>query len=208
MIVDDHEIVRAGLQVTLETATELEIVAVAATGQDALNAIKVQEPDVLITDLRMPGMDGIELMSQARELYPDLIVLLLTVVEDARQIREVLDAGASGYLLKTASAAEIVGSVQRALAGSLVVSPEVGSIIAAQLVGSGHAELSAREAEVLQLVALGQTNSQIAASLFVGETTVRTHLRRAFAKLGAQDRTSAVTEALKRGFISLDESGD
>lgn len=203
IIVDDHDIVRTGLELTLEDNPDVTVVGSFPNGRAALDHIRSSNPDLVITDLQMPVMDGWTLMSHLREEFPDIPVLLLTVVEDQHVIREALDAGAMGYLLKSAPTDEITRAVTRALDGQLVVSAEVGSLIASQLVTTDEGALSPRELEVLSGVARGLTNSQLAKELFIGETTVKTHLRRSFTKLGVQDRTSAVTEALRRGLISI-----
>lgn len=203
IIVDDHDIVRTGLELTLEDHPEVSVVGSYPDGRAALADMESSRPDLVITDLQMPVMDGWEFMSHLTEQCPDVPVLLLTVVEDPQVIREALDAGAMGYLLKSASTEEIIRAVNRALDGQLVVSSEVGSLIASQLVATDEGSLSPREIQVLTGVARGLTNSQLAKELFIGETTVKTHLRRSFTKLGVQDRTSAVTEALRRGLISI-----
>lgn len=206
VVADDHEVVRAGLVATLGGAepSSVELVGIAGDGVEALEMItSAAPPDVLITDLRMPRMDGLELIRRVGEVEADVATLILTVVEDPIVIREALDTGASGYLLKTATESEIVDAVRRAANGELVVSSRVGSIIARQLVDRGEQQLSSRETEVIGLVAAGNSNAQIASSLFVSETTVRTHLRRAFTKLGVRDRASAVAEAIRLGLIGV-----
>lgn len=203
IIVDDHDIVRTGLELTLEDHPHVNVVGSYPDGRAALAEIESSKPDLIITDLQMPVMDGWELLAQLVEQFPDIPVLLLTVVEDPQLIRKALDAGAMGYLLKSATTEEIIQAVNRALDGQLVVSAEVGSLIATQLVSADEGDLSPREIQVLTGVARGLTNSQLAKELFIGETTVKTHLRRSFTKLGVQDRTSAVTEALRRGLISI-----
>jgi len=205
VVADDHEMVRRGLAATLAAVepSSIELVGMAADGQEALGLVTAESPDVLITDLRMPRMDGLELMRRVGELETEVAVLMLTVVEDPAAIREALDHGASGYLLKTASAEEIVEAVWKAVDGELVVSSRVGSIIARQLVDRGEQQLSDREVEVIGLVAAGNTNAQIASQLFVSETTVRTHLRRSFTKLGVRDRASAVAEAIRLGLVDV-----
>lgn len=203
VIVDDHDIVRTGLEMSLEDSDRLLVVGSYANGSAALRGLDADAPDLIITDVHMPIMDGLELMTKLRETHPSVPVLLLTVVEDPTVIREALDQGAAGYLLKSASTDEIIRSVERALDGQLVVSAEVGTLIAGMISKSEEDTLSPREREVLTGVARGLTNAQVASQLYISETTVKTHLRRAFTKLGVQDRTSAVTEALQRGLIRL-----
>ncbi len=203
VIVDDHDIVRTGLETSLEDSDRLLVVGSYPNGSAALRGLDADAPDLIITDVQMPIMDGLELMTKLRETHPSVPVLLLTVVEDPTVIREALDQGAAGYLLKSASTDEIIRSVERALDGQLVVSAEVGSLIAGMISKSEEDTLSPREREVLTGVARGLTNAQVASQLYISETTVKTHLRRAFTKLGVQDRTSAVTEALQRGLIRL-----
>lgn len=203
VIVDDHDIVRTGLEMSLEDSDRLLVVGSYANGSAALRGLDADAPDLIITDVHMPIMDGLELMTKLRETHPSVPVLLLTVVEDPTVIREALDQGAAGYLLKSASTDEIIRSVERALDGQLVVSAEVGTLIAGMIFQSEEDTLSPREREVLTGVARGLTNARVASQLYISETTVKTHLRRAFTKLGVQDRTSAVTEALQRGLIRL-----
>lgn len=203
LVADDHEVVRAGLDLTFRGMHGVDLVGVATNGAEVLALIKQRSPDIVITDLRMPGLDGIELIKVIKELVPDTPVLILTVVEDSRTIRAALDAGAAGYLLKSAPTKDVRDAIRQALRGELVVSSGVGSIIASLLTEPRQGQLSAREIEVLNVVARGMTNAQVARRFRVSETTVRTHLRRTFVKLNVQDRTSAVTKAIRRGLIDV-----
>lgn len=200
MIVDDHAIVRDGLRWTLEAEPDVEVVAEACDGQQALERISAS-PTVVLTDLTMPVMDGQTLITRLAVEHPDVVVLLLTVVEDPAAIRAALQAGASGYLLKDSAPDRILSAVRRSARGELAVSDRIASVIAQQLARSDEDRLSDREIAVLQEVAEGATNAQAATRLHISESTVRTYLRRVFTKLGVQDRTSAAMVALSRGFI-------
>lgn len=200
MIVDDHAIVRDGLRWSLEEEPDVEVIAEACDGQQALERMSAS-PTVVLTDLTMPVMDGQTLITRLAVEHPDVVVLLLTVVEDPAAIRAALQAGASGYLLKDSAPDQIVSAVRRAARGELTVSNRIASVIAQQLARLDEDRLSDREIAVLQEVAEGATNAQAATRLHISESTVRTYLRRVFTKLGVQDRTSAVMVALSRGFI-------
>lgn len=200
MIVDDHAIVRDGLRWSLEEEPDVEVIAEACDGQQALERM-CASPTVVLTDLTMPVMDGQTLITRLAVEHPDVVVLLLTVVEDPAAIRAALQAGASGYLLKDSAPDQIVSAVRRAARGELTVSNRIASVIAQQLARLDEDRLSDREIAVLQEVAEGATNAQAATRLHISESTVRTYLRRVFTKLGVQDRTSAVMVALSRGFI-------
>lgn len=200
MIVDDHAIVRDGLRWSLEEEPDVEVIAEACDGQQALERMSAS-PTVVLTDLTMPVMDGQTLITRLAVEHPDVVVLLLTVVEDPAAIRAALQAGASGYILKDSAPDQIVSAVRRAARGELTVSNRIASVIAQQLARLDEDRLSDREIAVLQEVAEGATNAQAATRLHISESTVRTYLRRVFTKLGVQDRTSAVMVALSRGFI-------
>lgn len=202
LIVDDHPVVRAGMVAMLSEEAGLEIVGEAANGAEALGLIPRLRPDVVLMDLRMPVMDGAE--ATARIIgQPDAPqVLVLTTYDTDADIIRAVEAGARGYLLKDAPPRQIADAILRAARGETVLAPTVAAKLADRMrAGHEEPELTARETEVLALVAQGQTNAEVGRSLFIGEATVKTHLLRAFAKLGVNDRTAAVTAAYRRGLL-------
>ncbi len=204
LLVDDHPVVRDGLKGMLAGAADLEVVGEAADGLQALACVSDLMPDVVLMDLRMPAMDGATATARLREVAPRVKVLVLTTYDSDGDIVRAVEAGAVGYLLKDAPADELHRAVRSAARGE----PALSSAVAARLMAAAGAPrpepLSDREREVLQLVAAGRTNRQVARQLQVSEATVKTHLVRTFAKLGVDDRTAAVTTALARGVIHLD----
>lgn len=211
MVVDDHPIVRSGVTGLLETEPDFEVVGEAASGEEALALATSAQPDVVLMDLRMPGMGGVEatrrLVAGAGASAAVLRVLVFTTYEDDDQILAAIEAGASGYLVKAGPAEELAAGVRAVAAGQTVLAPS----IAAQLVarasgaladGSGSGTrsvpaLTPRETQILGLVAEGLSNPAIAARLFIGESTVKTHLLHVFEKLGVSDRTRAVMRAME-----------
>ncbi|GAA2296760.1 response regulator transcription factor [Actinomadura luteofluorescens] len=196
MIVDDHPIVREGLRGMLAAETDIEVAAEAASGDEAVAVVPSVGPDVILMDLRMPSGDGVS----AIERLPGHRILVLTTFQEDAGIVRAIEAGAAGYLLKDASRADLAAAVRDVAAGRRVLSPEVS----ARLAAAGEARppvLSARESQVLALVAEGLTNAEIGARLYIGQATVKTHLLRIFGKLGVSDRTAAVMAALEHGIL-------
>lgn len=196
MIVDDHPIVREGLRGMLAAETDIEVAAEAASGDEAVAVVPSVGPDVILMDLRMPSGDGVS----AIERLPGHRILVLTTFQEDAGIVRAIEAGAAGYLLKDASRADLAAAVRDVAAGRRVLSPEVS----ARLAAAGEARppvLSARESQVLALVAEGLTNAEIGARLYIGQATVKTHLLRVFGKLGVSDRTAAVMAALEHGIL-------
>ncbi|MEU8305115.1 response regulator transcription factor [Actinomadura sp. NPDC048955] len=196
MIVDDHPIVREGLRGMLAAETDIEVAAEAASGDEAVAVVPSVGPDVILMDLRMPSGDGVS----AIERLPGHRILVLTTFQEDAGIVRAIEAGAAGYLLKDASRADLAAAVRDVAAGRRVLSPEVS----ARLAAAGEARppvLSARESQVLALVAEGLTNAEIGARLYIGQATVKTHLLRIFGKLGVSDRTAAVMVALEHGIL-------
>lgn len=203
LIVDDHPVVRAGLVGMLSDEPGFEVVGEASDGDQAARVASATHPHVVLMDLRMPGVDGVEATARITEAG-EAKVLILTTYESDDQILAAIEAGASGYLLKAAPQAEIVAGIRSVAAGQTALSPQV----AARLVERMRAPvadpvLTARETEVLSLVAGGQSNKQIATTLGIGESTVKTHLLKIFEKLGVGDRTRAVTLAMERGILPV-----
>ncbi|MDP8969000.1 MAG: response regulator transcription factor [Actinomycetota bacterium] len=188
----------------LESAPGVEVVGEARDGAEAVALAARLQPDVVLMDLRMPKVDGVTAAATLRQRHPDLHVLVLTTYETDADILRAVEAGATGYLLKDASRDELLEAVHAAAAGRSVLAPRVASRLMARLRSPLDGALSAREIEVLALVARGQTNKEIARALHVSQATVKTHLLHLFAKLGVDDRTAAVTTALERGILRLD----
>jgi DNA-binding NarL/FixJ family response regulator len=199
LVADDHPIVRSGIVGLLGAAADIDVVGEAADGAAAVRLAAQLRPDLVLMDLRMPNLDGAAATAAILAENPAVRVLVLTTYETDDQILGAIAAGASGYLLKAAPQAEIIEGVRSVAGGQTVLAP----VIAARLVQRVRADaapaprLSARELDVLRLVAAGQGNPQIARSLFIGEATVKTHLLHVFEKLGVGDRTRAVTLAME-----------
>ncbi len=205
VVADDHPIVRAGIVGLLETAPGMEVVGEAADGAEAVALAASERPDLVLMDLRMPGVDGASATASIVAAGGGTRVLVLTTYETDDHILAAIEAGASGYLLKAAPQAEILAGIRAVAAGETVLAPS----IAAKLVSRVRADaasvappaLSPREREVLVLVAEGRSNPEIAKALYIGEATVKTHLLHAFEKLGVNDRTRAVTRAMELGLL-------
>ncbi|MGP5052926.1 response regulator [Brachybacterium alimentarium] len=200
VVVDDHPVVRDGLVAMLGADTGIEVVGTAADGAEALAVIAAAAPDVVLVDLRMPGTNGIEAIRALRARDPRAPrILVLTTYDTDRDIRGALEAGADGYLLKDTPGDEVTRAVHDLVAGRAVLAPAA----LAALTGSGgtRVQLSAREAEVLRLVADGCTNRAVASRLGIGEATVKTHLMHVYEKLGVGDRASAVRTAWELGLV-------
>ena len=208
LIVDDHPIMRDGLRGVFRGDEDFEVTGEASDGAEAIQLAQVPQPDVILMDLRMPGMGGVEAITRLRELGHPARVLILTTYDTDRDVLPALEAGATGYLLKDAPRDELIRPVRAAHQGQSVLAPTVASTLVG-LVGSpggrgrrGQENLSPREIEVLKLVADGATNQVAARKLLVSETTIKTHLLHIYTKLGVRDRASAVAAAYKRGLIS------
>ncbi len=203
LVVDDHPVVRAGMVAVLGEEPDLDVVGEAGTGAEALALAPRLTPDVVLMDLRMPVMDGAEATARLRALPDPPHVLVLTTYDTDADIVRAVEAGARGYLLKDTPTAVLTDAIRRAARGETVLAPPVAARLADRLRAPAAPELTGREVEVLGLVARGMSNGEVGRSLFIGEATVKTHLIRAFAKLGVQDRTAAVAEAHRRGLIDL-----
>ncbi|GAA5170041.1 response regulator transcription factor [Amycolatopsis dongchuanensis] len=198
LIVDDHPIVRDGLRSLFSGDPDFVVVGEAGDGAEAVRLARRTEVDVILMDLRMPGMGGVEAITALRD-HPAR-VLVLTTYDTDRDVLPALDAGATGYLLKDAPRDELVRAVRAAHAGRSVLAPSVASALIGRVSG-GQEMLSPRELEVLRLVADGATNQLAARRLLISETTIKTHLLHIYTKLGVRDRASAVAVAYKRGLL-------
>jgi len=203
LIVDDHPVVRDGIRGVLEHEDGFEVVGEAADGAEALARVAGAPVDVVLMDLRMPGMGGVEAITELRRSHPQVRVLVLTTYDEDRDVLPAIEAGATGYLLKDSPRATLLDGVRAAHAGRPVLAPSVAGRLMGIVGGDARADgLSPRELDVLRAAADGSTNREIAAALFVSEATVKTHLLHLYDKLGARDRASAVAIAYRRGLLS------
>jgi len=203
MLVDDHPVVREGLRGMLEAEPDLTVVGEAGSGDEAVALDRVAAPDVVLMDLRMPGLDGVGATKRILREQPGRRIVVLTTYETDADILRAVEAGATGYLLKETPREELFAAIRATASGQSVLSPSVASRLVGRTRESGERSLSAREIEVLMLVARGTSNKLIARDLEISETTVKTHLLHIFSKLGVDDRTAAVTTAVERGIIRL-----
>ena len=201
LIVDDHPVVREGLRGMLAAEPAIQVVAEAASGAEAVVMAKLHRPDVVLMDLRMPGGDGVQATAGIIAALPGTRVVVLTTYETDADIVRAVEAGATGYLLKDTPRRDLVAAIRAAARGETVLGPAVAGRLVSHLRRPAVEPLSGRETEVLALVARGETNADIGRALFISEATVKTHLLRAFGKLGVSDRTAAVTRAIELGML-------
>lgn len=201
LVADDHPIVRGGVVGLLRDEPDIEVVAEAGSGEDAVRLTLELVPDVVLMDLRMPGVDGVEATERIRAEAPGVRVLVFTTYETDDSILGAIEAGASGYLLKAAPAEELLAGVRAVAAGETVLGPSIAAKLVNRVRQAPAPALSTRQLEVLRLVAAGKSNPEIAAELFIGESTVKTHLGIIFERLGVSDRTRAVTRAMELGLL-------
>ena len=214
LVVDDVELVRTGLRMILDAEPDLEVVGTASDGVEAVSEVRRLRPDVVLMDIRMPGLDG---LAATRHILgtagmPPCKVIVLTTFDVDEHVYEALRAGASGFLLKDVPAAQLVHAIRVVAAGEALLAPSITRRLIASFTGAapstvtavaapGLDELTAREREVLVLLADGLSNAEIAAKLFVGEATVKTHVARVLMKLGVRDRVQAVIVAFRAGLV-------
>jgi two-component system, NarL family, response regulator len=203
LIVEDQRIVREGLRAVLEDEDEIAIVGEAANGQEALALFAQLQPDVVLMDLQMPVMDGPEATRRIRELSPDARILVLTTYATDEFIFKALRAGAQGYLLKDASTNELLGAIHSVHAGQTLLAPAVAARLVIGVSAGGQESLTPRELEVLTLIGQGRSNGEIAAMLAIAPRTAKVHVQNILSKLGATNRTEAVSLAVKQKLISL-----
>ena len=204
LIADDHPVVRSGLRGMLEGQPDFEVVGEAENGTEAVALVDRLRPDVVLMDLRMPEMDGVAATSKIKAEHPGVNVLVLTTYESDADILKAVEAGATGYLLKDTPREGLYGAIRAAAQGRPLLASAVAARLMDRIRRPAEETPSAREIEILELVAQGKSNKEIAKRLWIGETTVKTHLLHVFGKLGVSDRTAAVTVALKRGIIRLE----
>jgi DNA-binding NarL/FixJ family response regulator len=201
MLVDDHPVVREGLRGMLEAEPDLTVVSEAGSGEEAVAVARTVEADVILMDLRMRDLDGVGATEQILAEHPERKVVVLTTYETDADILRAVEAGAAGYLLKDASRADLANAIRAAARGETVLAPSVAGKLVDRVRRPVPHTLSAREVEVLASVAKGLTNADIGRALHISEATVKTHLLRAFGKLGVSDRTAAVTTAMSLGLL-------
>jgi DNA-binding NarL/FixJ family response regulator len=200
LIADDHAIVREGLRGFIAVQSDMVVVAEASNGREAIQEFRIHRPDVTVMDLQMPEMTGVDAVSAIRVEFPGAKIIVLTTYAGDVQIFRALKAGAQGYLLKAVLHKELPDSIRAVYAGRKVMAPEAAAQVAEH---SGEEALTPKELEVLQLVAAGNANKLIAVQLSISEETVKSRVKNILDKLGANDRTHAVTIGLKRGIIEL-----
>lgn len=203
LLVDDHPVVRAGVAGMLSVEPDIEIVGEAADGAEGVALARALRPDVVLMDLRMPGTDGVTATAAISAELPHTHVVVLTTYDTDGDIVRAVEAGATGYLLKDAPRADLAAAVRAAGRGETVLAPPVAAKLMRHLRDPSPDALTAREQDVLTLVADGLTNAEIGKRLFISEATVKTHLLRVFAKLDVDDRTRAVLVAYERGLLDL-----
>src|SRR6187402_17890 len=201
MVVDDHSLLRTGVANIINQEPDLEVVAEAANGRDGIDAFLLHHPDVVLMDLRMPGMEGVEAVQHIRAIDPQARVVVLTTYDADEDIARALQAGAKAYILKDIAADALVTCIRDVLAGKTYLAPAAAAKLAER---QTQVQLTPRELAALRLLANGQSNKEIATSLEISERTVKTHLAHLFEKLGVTSRTEAVRVATRRGLVRFD----
>lgn len=203
LIVDDHPVVRFGLRTMLASEARIVVTGMSGSAKEALDAIAKEPPDVVLMDLRMPELEGAQAISEIKRAQPEVRILVLTNYESEEDILGALRAGATGYLLKNTPQEDIVRGIEMVFENRRFIPQTITDRLLETL---GREELTARELEVLTLVARGLTNKEIAQTLFISDKTARNHVTSCLVKLNANDRTEAVTTAIRRGVIRVGES--
>lgn len=203
LIVDDHELLRAGLELIFETAADIEVVGTAADGQDGLEKTRALKPNLVLTDIRMPKLDGIALIKQLHIETPNLPVVVLTTFDDQKPIQQAMQLGAKGFLLKDADKDTILNVIRGAIKGETFIEPRIAGKAFAASSPESEIDLSPREHQILTEVAEGYHSKEIAADIGVSERTVKSHLTSIYNKLGVFSRAEAVAKALQLGLIEL-----
>ncbi len=200
LVVDDHPLLRTGLGEAIASQPDMEVAGEAANGREAVERFHALRPDVTVMDIAMPEMGGVEAMAAIRQDFPNARIVMLTTFKGDAQILRAVQGGAAGFLLKSTLRKELLETIRTVHQGQRRIPPEIAMELAQHM---GQGPLSAREIEVLQSAASGHSNKQIARLLTISEETVKAHMKNVLSKLNANDRTHAVTIALKRGIISI-----
>jgi two-component system NarL family response regulator len=201
LVVDDHFVVRIGLCHSINTEPDMVVESEASTGPLAIEYFRQHHPDVVLMDLKLPGMSGAEATSAICREFPGAAVIILSTHDGEEDIYRSIQAGARAYLLKTAAREDLIRTIRAVHAGECSISPDIGARLAERMT---RAELTARETEILKLVARGRSNKEIGGILNIAEVTVKQHIGHILSKLKANDRTQATTIALQRGILHLD----
>jgi two-component system NarL family response regulator len=202
LIVDDHPVVRVGLTSMLATQPQLEVIGSSSTGEEAIERVRHSDPDVLLLDLRMPGMNGVDTLNALMLIGAHARAIVLTSFETDEDIYRAFQAGAQGYLLKDTSLREMVEAIRTVHAGKRYVPSNIASRLAERMM---RTDLTVRELEILKMLAKGPTNKEIARALGISDNTVRNHVNSIIEKLDVSDRTEAATTAIQRGLITVDD---
>ncbi len=216
ILADDHAVLREGIRNPLEREKDLEVIGEAGDGEEAVRLVSELKPDIVLMDILMPKLSGIEATKQIKQVSPATNILILTAYSDTHYILGLLEAGACGYLLKSARSSEITGAIRAVQSGESVLDPVVTRKLLQRVVGvarktsdsEAEEQLSRREIEVLKLASRGMSNRDIANVLFLSVRTVKAHLTNIFNKMGVGCRTDAITKALRKGYISLDDTSE
>ena len=202
-IVEDHHVVRMGLQAMLKREPDMTVVGTAASAEEALRLLAAIKTDVVLTDLRMPDMSGVELLAKLTAVYPDIRAAVLTNYHSDEDVFSAIKAGAKAYILKSAMMEEILEAIRAVHAGSRWIPAHIAQQLADRV---SRAQLSTRETEILQLIARGMRNREIGEKLFISENTVRNHILNLLQKLGTTHRTEAVALAIQQGLVRLEDN--
>jgi two-component system response regulator NreC len=209
LLVDDHEVVRTGLRILLETQSDIEIVGQASSGQEALSLTKTLLPDVVVMDITLPDISGIEVTRLIKKEYPNIAVVALTIHDDEQYFFEMLQAGADGYIPKRAAPDDLIKAIRFAKSGEIYIYPSLAKILVSDFLNQDKAEkgkttiegITIREQEVLEMLASGESNDEIAASLSISRHTVARHRENLMRKLGLHSRSELVKYAIRKGLI-------
>ena len=214
LIADDHPLVREALRQALDVEEDMKVVAEASDGEEAVKLASELKPDVVVMDIVMPKVNGIEATRKIKEIAPDTAILILTAYDDDEYVLGLLDAGAAGYLLKSARGRDLVGAIRAIRAGESVLHPNIiarllkRATVTAVKENTAQGLLSERESEVLRLVALGMSNKEVAEELFLSQRTVKAHLTNVFNKLNVASRSEAIVKGLQWGLVTLENTED
>jgi len=214
LIADDHPLVREALHRALDVEEDMKVVAEASDGEEAVKLASELKPDVVVMDIVMPKVNGIEATRKIKEIAPDTAILILTAYDDEEYVLGLLDAGAAGYLLKSARGRDLVGAIRAIRAGESVLHPNIiarllkRATVTAVKENKAQGLLSERESEVLRLVALGMSNKEVAEELFLSQRTIKAHLTSVFNKLNVASRSEAIVKGLQWGLVTLENTED